>query len=175
MHFSPLKLLFRTSGHVRPESSGPATTSEVWNRRDHWWCEVQMLRPKVPQSASTLKISTLRAEIILPMATEFRLLCRRQMALNSHSNACVFDSTTIGERACPLLRVRQPVDIHVGFCPQRRLCPGSALPRPTSSDYYSARNQFERFRGFLELISRFEFEFRRRGNYFFEGFEFLVC
>ena len=33
--------------------------------------------------------------------------------------------------------------------------------------YYSARNQFERFRGFLELISRFEFEFRRRGNYIF--------
>ena len=29
---------------------------------------------------------------------------------------------------------------------------------------------------FLELISRFEFEFRRRENFFFfEGFEFLVC
>ena len=28
---------------------------------------------------------------------------------------------------------------------------------------------------FLELISRFEFEFCRRGNYFFERFEFLVC
>ena len=35
------------------------------------------------------------------------------------------------------------------------------------SQYYSARNQFERFRGFLELIRRFEFEFRRRGNYIF--------
>ena len=33
--------------------------------------------------------------------------------------------------------------------------------------YYSTGNKFERFRGFLELISRFEFEFRRRGNYFF--------
>ena len=33
--------------------------------------------------------------------------------------------------------------------------------------YYSPGNKFERFRGFLELISRFEFEFRRRGNYFF--------
>ena len=33
--------------------------------------------------------------------------------------------------------------------------------------YYSARNQFERFRGFLELIRRFEFELRRRENYFF--------
>ena len=41
--------------------------------------------------------------------------------------------------------------------------------------YYSARNQFERFRGFLELISRFEFEFCRCVNYFFERFEFLVC
>ena len=41
--------------------------------------------------------------------------------------------------------------------------------------YHSARNQFERFRVFLELISRFEFEFRRRGNYFCDGFEFLVC
>ena len=41
--------------------------------------------------------------------------------------------------------------------------------------YHAAENQFERFREFLELVSRFEFEFRRRGNYLFEGFEFLVC
>ena len=33
--------------------------------------------------------------------------------------------------------------------------------------YYSAKNQFERFRCFLELISRFEFEFRRCENYIF--------
>ena len=33
--------------------------------------------------------------------------------------------------------------------------------------YYSTGNQFERFRGFLELISRFEFEFRRREIFFF--------
>ena len=33
--------------------------------------------------------------------------------------------------------------------------------------YHSRRNQFERFRGFLELISRFEFQFRCRGNYIF--------
>ena len=32
--------------------------------------------------------------------------------------------------------------------------------------YYSHRNQFERFRGVLELISRFEFDFRRRGKFF---------
>ena len=38
--------------------------------------------------------------------------------------------------------------------------------------YHSARNQFERFRGVLELISRFEFEFRRRGNYFLNGSNF---
>ena len=30
------------------------------------------------------------------------------------------------------------------------------------------------FGGFLELMSRFEFEFCRCGNYFFDGFEFLV-
>ena len=41
------------------------------------------------------------------------------------------------------------------------------LPQTEEWGYYSARNQFERFRGFLELISRFEFEFRRRENYFF--------
>ena len=40
--------------------------------------------------------------------------------------------------------------------------------------YHARRNQLERFRVFLELMTRFEFEFRRRGN-FFEGFEFLVC
>ena len=28
---------------------------------------------------------------------------------------------------------------------------------------HAARNKFERFRGFLEKISRFEFDFRRRG------------
>ena len=42
--------------------------------------------------------------------------------------------------------------------------------------YYAARNQFERFREFLELIGRFELDFRRRGFFFFfERFEFLVC
>ena len=39
--------------------------------------------------------------------------------------------------------------------------------------YHAARNKFERFRGFSELISRFEFEFCRCVNYFFEGFEFF--
>ena len=41
--------------------------------------------------------------------------------------------------------------------------------------YHSAQNQFERFRVLLELTGRFEFDFRRRGNYCFEQFEFLVC
>ena len=41
--------------------------------------------------------------------------------------------------------------------------------------YHSPGNKFERFREFLELISRFEFEFCRREKIFFEGFEFLVC
>ena len=40
--------------------------------------------------------------------------------------------------------------------------------------YHSHRNQFERFRWFLELISRFEFDFRRCG-FFLVRFEFLVC
>ena len=31
--------------------------------------------------------------------------------------------------------------------------------------YYAARNKFERFRWILELISRFEFDFRRCGFY----------
>ena len=31
---------------------------------------------------------------------------------------------------------------------------------------YSVENQFELFRGFLELTGRFEFEFRRRGIFF---------
>ena len=35
-----------------------------------------------------------------------------------------------------------------------------------------ARNQFERFRGFLELISRFEFEFCRRENFFLKDSNF---
>ena len=45
-----------------------------------------------------------------------------------------------------------------------------AVPIPhwdVTSDYHSTGNQFERFRGVLELISRFEFEFCRRENYFF--------
>ena len=47
--------------------------------------------------------------------------------------------------------------------------------RHLDTHYCSVQNQFERFRGFLELISRFEFDFLRRENYFFERFEFLVC
>ena len=38
--------------------------------------------------------------------------------------------------------------------------------------YHASRNKFERFRGFLELMSRFEFDFRRCGI-FFERFEFF--
>ena len=34
-------------------------------------------------------------------------------------------------------------------------------------DFHSGPNLFERFRGFLKLISRFEFDFLRRENYFF--------
>ena len=40
-------------------------------------------------------------------------------------------------------------------------------------EYHATGNKFERFRGFLELISRFEFEFSRRENIFFERFEFF--
>ena len=39
--------------------------------------------------------------------------------------------------------------------------------------YHSAENKFERFSGgFLELISKFEFEFRRRGNFFLKDSTF---
>ena len=44
---------------------------------------------------------------------------------------------------------------------------GCAKARREEVEYYARRNKFERFRGFLELISRFEFEFCRRENYFF--------
>ena len=33
--------------------------------------------------------------------------------------------------------------------------------RPSADEYYAARNKFERFRWFLDLINRFEFEFCR--------------
>ena len=46
----------------------------------------------------------------------------------------------------------------VGRAPQRPDC---------AAGYHAARNLFERFRGFLELISRFEFEFCRPGIFFF--------
>ena len=48
------------------------------------------------------------------------------------------------------------------------LLPRMLLVRSTKRwPYYSAEDQFERFRRFFELISRFEFEFRRRGNHIF--------
>ena len=40
------------------------------------------------------------------------------------------------------------------------------------SSYHSTENKFERFRGFFEFISRFEFEFCRRGNYIYIYFFF---
>ena len=46
--------------------------------------------------------------------------------------------------------------------------------RISMADYFSRPNRFERFRGVWELISRFEFDFRRC-EFFFERFEFLVC
>ena len=41
-----------------------------------------------------------------------------------------------------------------------------------NAKYHAPGNKFERFRGFLELISRFEFEFRRRENYFLKDSNF---
>ena len=46
---------------------------------------------------------------------------------------------------------------------------GHLLPQ---EPYYSARNQFERFRGFVELLNRFEFEFCRCVNYFLKDSNF---
>ena len=45
---------------------------------------------------------------------------------------------------------------------------------PFCREYHSARNLFERFRWFLELTSRFEFDFRRCGV-FFLIIRILVC
>ena len=44
----------------------------------------------------------------------------------------------------------------------RRQCRGGN----TGGEYHSRQNQFERFRGVLELISRFEFDFCRCGIFF---------
>ena len=46
--------------------------------------------------------------------------------------------------------------------------------RCSMTSYHAAEFQFERFRVFLELISRFEFEFRRCENSFSEGFELIT-
>ena len=40
------------------------------------------------------------------------------------------------------------------------------------STYHSAENKFERFRGFFELIGRFDFEFCRCGNFFLNDSNF---
>ena len=45
---------------------------------------------------------------------------------------------------------------------QYGLIPGG---KDVKKGYRAARNKFERFREVLELISRFEFDFRRSGNY----------
>ena len=45
-------------------------------------------------------------------------------------------------------------------------CIYSFLFGKLDAQYHAARNQFERFRGFLELINRFEFEYCRRENFF---------
>ena len=56
-------------------------------------------------------------------------------------------------------KVEKMIKSAQGSAAQSQRCGGEA--------YYSTGNQFERFREFLELISRFEFEFCRRENYFF--------
>ena len=42
----------------------------------------------------------------------------------------------------------------------------------SGAGYHAAENKFERFREFLELISRFEFDFRRCGNFFLNDLTF---
>ena len=97
---------------------------------------------------------------------------------------CMFDGLNVkqmrdfpnGRGNCYLDFLRKPIEL---LKINEKFCNGSntrSLDEMSYfTTYYSARNQFERFREFLVLITRFEFEFCRPGNYFFERFEFLVC
>ena len=71
-----------------------------------------------------------------------RLVAEHYFAVDVNFHSCVLQIGSSSHRFCVLLH-------------------------GLSGAYHAARNQFERFRVFLELISRFEFEFRRRGNDFF--------
>ena len=53
----------------------------------------------------------------------------------------------------------RPAPSSVYLCFALRHLPSNVAIPAKVNLYHAARNQFERFRGFLELISRFEFEF----------------
>ena len=102
------------------------------------------------------------------------------------SEASIFFQVESAIMSAMKLVVEPPATVGVGLCSatirdvsqdflhcigaERRLKPWFVRP----ANYHFTGNQFERFREFLELISRFEFEFRRREKFFFERFEFLV-
>ena len=113
------------------------------------------------------------------------------VTVNMHVCFTVLQSTRVWMRAvarCSVLEVGSLVG--VGGCwvreGERR---GGRAERERSEDeeeeerytahtapqqYHAPRNNFERFRIFLEFVGRFEFDFRRRGI-FFDRIEFLVC
>ena len=69
----------------------------------------------------------------------------------------------------PLHVGRLPSHDHGGDLQARGCIPGvdTSRARCGYGDYHAPGNKFERFRGFLELISRFEFEFCRCENFIF--------
>ena len=71
--------------------------------------------------------------------------------------------STLGSTRCS----RSRVSLGLSSNGYRRRC-----HREKVDVYHAPENKFERFRWFLELICRFEFDFRRPGNYFLKDSNF---
>ena len=75
-----------------------------------------------------------------------------------------------GLGVCVRKNVSETSSLH--FWRRMVVCVCGAHSSTDPISYHSTGNQFERFRGFLELISRFEFEFCRRENFFLNDSNF---
>ena len=103
------------------------------------------------------------------MVTE---LCRLRLKTQSNQNEAMLLCKTwlrregMGKQSSCVehRKIDERNDESAGTCGARKKAEKKCKTR---WKYHSTGNKFERFRGFLELIRRFEFEFCRLENYFY--------
>ena len=102
-------------------------------------------------------------------------MCKKQTSVSHSSTEAVIISPDASLRTDGIaaLTLKYFIPYRTELMNSRERATGKTVGScQTKHAHYSARNQFERFRRVLELISRFEFDFSSSRNFFLNGSNF---